>query len=144
MKQNYFVINFADNMRAISYYIYLSFLLLCGGNHLYADTHHRPASFSFSQNQEVKQQVKHKNSRHHGLLKESADIEVDEEFHTSDEHSDTGDNKFLAEKQSLLRNWYLTISRQIIFKDYSNNFTIYTPFSVHSNPIYLRIGVFRL
>jgi hypothetical protein len=127
-------------MRAIGYYIYLSFLLLCGGNHLYADTHQAATHFSFSQNKEVKQQVKHKNSRHHGSLKESADIEVDEEFHTSDEHNDTGVNKILAEKHSL----YLTFSRQIIFKDYSNNFTIYAPFSVHSNPIYLRIGVFRI
>lgn len=127
-------------MRAIGYYIFLSFLLLCGGNHLYADMHQASNHFSFSQNKEVKQQVKHKNSRHHGTLKESADIEVDEEFHTSDEHNDTGTNKFLAEKQSL----YLTFSRQIIFKDYSKKNKFFAPFSIHSNPIYLRIGVFRI
>jgi hypothetical protein len=131
-------------MRAISYYIYLSFLLLCGGNHLYANTHHTPASFSFTQNLEKKEQVKHKNSRHHNVLKESADIEVDEEFHTNDEHNDNGANKLLTGRQSLLDSWYLTFSHKSLFKDFSNYFKIFAPFSVHSNPIYLRIGVFRI
>lgn len=130
-------------MRAISYYIYLSFLLLCGGNHLYAVTHQASTHFYFSQNQEIKQKVKHKNSRHRNELKESACINLYEEFHKSDEHN-LDANKFLARKQSFLHSWYLTFSRQILFKDYSHNFTIYTPFSVHSNPIYLIIGVFRL
>lgn len=130
-------------MRAIVYYIYLSFLLLSGGNYLYGNIQDSAKSPSFVQKQGVKQQVKHKNSKHHSVLKESSDIELDEEFHLSDEHNN-GENKILFNKQSLLDSWYLTFFRQNIFKDYSNNSKIVTPFGVHSNPIYLIIGVFRI
>ena len=139
-----FVIKFADNMKLIVYYIYLSFLLLFGGNYLYANTHHSTVNFSLNQNLEKKEKVKHKNSRNHNILKEIADIEVDEEFHTSDEQNDYGSNKLLAVKQSFLESWYLTFSHKFLFKDFSNNFKIFAPFSVHSNPIYLIIGVFRI
>ena len=134
-----FVIKFADNMRTVVFYLYISLLLLCGGNNTYATVHHSEKKSSFAQNFGVKQLVKHKNSKHHSTLKESSDIEFDEEYHTSDDHNDPISNKFLAEKQSL----FLTFSSQNLFKDYSNNFKIFAP-SVHSNPIYLRIGVFRL
>jgi hypothetical protein len=43
-----------------------------------------------------------------------------------------------------LDSWYLTFSHKFLFKDFSNYFKIFAPFSVHSNPIYLRIGVFRI
>lgn len=127
-------------MRTVVFYLCISLLLLCGGNNSYATVRHSEKNSSFVQNLDVKQQVKHKNSKHHETLKESSDIEVDEEFHTSDDYNDTISNKFLAEKQSL----FLTFFRQNLFKDYSNNFKIFAPFSVHSNPIYLRIGVFRI
>lgn len=127
-------------MRTVVFYLYISlFLLLCGGNNTYATVHRSEKKPSFAQNLEVKQLVKHKNSKHHSTLKESSDIELDEEYHTSDDHNDTISNKFLVEKQSL----FLTFSSQNLFKDCSNNFKNFAP-SVHSNPIYLRIGVFRL
>ena len=131
-------------MRAISYYIYLSFLLLCGGNYLYADTHHSPASFSFNQNIGKEQQVKHRNSNHRNAVIESTDVDLDEEFHTSDEHNNFGSNKLLAVNHSLVDSWYLTFSNTFLFKDCSQNNKIFSPNCDYSDPIYLRIGVLRI
>ena len=131
-------------MKANVFYIYLSLLLLLGGNYLYADTHHNPSSLSLNQNLQKNNQFKHLNSGHYSVLKESFDIEVDEEFHTNDELNDNGANNSLTVKQNGLESWYLTFFRTNLFKDYSNNFKIDASFSVHSNPIYLIIGVFRI
>lgn len=131
-------------MKAINYYIYLSFLLLCGVNHLYADTHHSPASFTFNQNLEKEQQVKHTNSNHGSLIIESADVDLDEEFHTSDEHDNFGSNKLLAVNHSLVDSWYLAFSDTFVFKDCSQNNKIFSPNCGYSEPIYLRIGVLRI
>lgn len=131
-------------MRAVILYLHLSFLLLCGGNHLYAATHNSSTSYSFAQKFEKKQQVKHRNSNHHNLLIESDGDDLDEELHTSDDFKAGSMNKLLAEKASLSNSWYLTFSGPLILKDYSNCIKIFSPFCGQSNPIYITQRVLRI
>jgi hypothetical protein len=126
-------------MRAVILNIYLSFLLLCGGNHLYAATHHSSASHYFAQNLEKKQQVKHRNSNHHSSLEESDDVDSDEEFHID------GDiNGLFAGNLPLTSRWYLAFSAPLILKDYSKSIKIFAPFCGQSNPIYITQSVLRI
>lgn len=141
-KQKLLVINFADHMRVIFFYIYLSFLLLCGRNYLYANTHHSPASCN--RDLEKKQQVKHRNSNHHSIAIADADIDLDEEFHDTDEFKVGGSDKFSHQKHSFLDSWDSKSSHQFNLNFYSKSFKIFAPFSIHSNPIYIRMGVLRI
>ena len=136
--------NFANDMRVLIFYIYLSFLLLFGGNYLYAERHHSSTNYSLTQNLEKKQQVKHRNSNHHSSLTESDDLDLDEEFQTSDKLNEGGMNKLVAGKQSLSISWYLTFSSPLVFKDYSKNIKIFLPLCGQSNPIYITQSVLRI
>lgn len=131
-------------MRAIVFYIYLCFLLLCGGNFSYADTQHGVVNHSFTQHLPEKQQLKLSNPIKNSVVTEIADIDLDEEFHIDDDHNDGTANKVLAENRSVLNNWYLTFSSQIIFKDYSKRIKIFAPFCGYSNPIYITQRVLRI
>jgi hypothetical protein len=131
-------------MRAVILYLYLSFFLLCEGNHLYAATHHSATSYSLTQKLEKKQLVKHRNSNHHSSLEESDGDDLDEESHTSDELHDGGLNKLFAGNQSLSNSWYLAFSTPLILKDYSKSLKIFSPFCGQSNPIYIKQSVLRI
>lgn len=129
-------------MRAIIFYISLSFFLLFGGSHLYANTNnYSKTTHSFTQNLPERQQIKLKNSVPGTTLIESTDIDIEEEFH-SDELGET--TKQLVEKSSFSNYWYLAFSSQSIAKDYSKRIKIFAPFCGYSNPIYIRQQVLRI
>jgi hypothetical protein len=131
-------------MKANIYYIFLIFVLPLGGNYLFANTHHNALSSYFSKYGVKHEQVKHKNSNHRSILNVIIDIDFDEEFHT-DENPDEGiPNSLLANTKGFFTNCYLPFSGGCRYKNYFNNFKTFTLFSVHSNPIYLIIGVFRI
>ena len=142
--QLHFVINFAANMRAIVFYISISFLLLLGGSYVYADMHHSSTKHSFIQKLPEKQQIKSRNTVPSTTLDEITDIDLDEEFHGDDDLNDGITNKFLAGNLNVLNNWYLTFSRQNISKDFSQRIKIFAVFCVYSNPIYIRQQVLRI
>ncbi|PVX47398.1 hypothetical protein C8C85_3339 [Flavobacterium sp. 103] len=131
-------------MRVIINFICLCIFLLGGGQHLHADTHPIAICDSPSWDFVKKQQVKLRTAEPGSVLIEDADVDLDEEFHRSDDLKNGGANKILAAKHSLLDSWYLTFSNEFIFKDYSKQFENFASNCAHSNPIYLRIGVLRI
>ncbi|MES2573525.1 MAG: hypothetical protein V4572_01155 [Bacteroidota bacterium] len=131
-------------MRAIIFYISLCFLLLSGGSYLYADMHNSSESSPLTQNLKEKLQIKIRNTVPYTNLTESADIDLDEEFHSEDDAIDASANKIAAQNNSLLNNWYLTFSSQNVSKDYSKRIKIFAPFCGYSNPIYIRQQVLRI
>lgn len=131
-------------MKANIYYIFLIFLLQFGGNHLFVDTHKSDTSTSFSKNATKHLNLEHKNSNQHTSLEVIIDFDFEEEFHTSENLEERDSDKLLADTNGFLNNWYLSFFKAFIYSDYSNNFISFTPFSVHSNPIYLIIGDFRI
>jgi hypothetical protein len=131
-------------MRGIIFYIYLGFLLMVGGQQLHADTHPGSICDSLSWNFLKKQQVKLTTADHGSVLIEEADVDLDEEFHSSDNLKNGSGNKFLAEKNSLLDDWYLTFSNQSVLKFYSKGFKICTHSCGQSNPIYITQKVLRI
>jgi hypothetical protein len=131
-------------MRAIVFYIYLCFLLLFGGNFSYADAQHGVVNHSFTQHLSEKPQVKLLNPIKNSVVTEYTDIDLEEEFHSDDDHNDGTANKVLAENRSVLNHWYLIFYHQIIFKDYSQRIKIFAPFCGYSNPIYIRQQVLRI
>ncbi|WP_269227762.1 hypothetical protein [Flavobacterium eburneipallidum] len=128
-------------MRKIIFYINLCLLLLGGGNSLFAETQHT-INYSFNQNLPERQQIKLKNTVPASTLIESTDIDLDEEFHNSDEFG--GATKQLVAKNTLSNTWYLAFSSEPITKDYSNRIKIFAPFCGYSNPIYIRQQVLRI
>ncbi|WP_255557962.1 hypothetical protein [Flavobacterium taihuense] len=131
-------------MRVIINFICLCVFLLGGGQYLHAAAHPGTISDSPSWNFVKKQHVKLRTAEPGSVLIEDADVDLDEEFHRSDDLKNGGANKTLAVKHSLLDHWYLTFSSTFIFKDYSKLLEIFTPNCGYSNPIYLRIGVLRI
>lgn len=131
-------------MRAIVFYIHLCLLLLCGGNVSYASMQSGTVNNSFVQNLPEKQQVKLLNPIKNSMLTESVCLDLDEEFHSDDDCNDGSANKITAVNHSLISNWYLTFSAQIIAKDYTPSTEIFAPFCAYSNPIYIRQQVLRI
>lgn len=131
-------------MRAIINFIFLCIFLLGGGQHLHADTHVNTISDYPSFDFVKKQQVKVKTAEPGSILIEEADVDFDEESHSSDDLNNGSASKLLAVKHSLLDNWYLTFSNESVYKHYSKDFENFAPNFGQSNPIYLRIGVLRI
>jgi hypothetical protein len=131
-------------MRAIVNFICLCIFLLGGGQHLHAETHSIGISDSPSWDFVKKQHVKLRTAEPGSVLIEDADVDLDEEFHRSDDLNKGNANKIFAVKHSLLDGLYLTFSNEFIYKDYSKQIENFTPNCGHSNPIYLEIGVLRI
>lgn len=131
-------------MRVIVNFIGLCLFLLVGGQHLHADTHSIAISDFPSFNLVKKEQIKLKTAEPGSVLIEEVGVDLDEEFHTSDDLNKGGANKLITVKHSLLDNWYLTFSNKFDYRDNSKSNTIFIPNCGYSNPIYLRIGVLRI
>lgn len=131
-------------MRAKVVYLFLCFLLLCGGNHLYANSSQGSTNFSLAQIFKPIEQVKNDNSNHNSIIIESSDIELDEDFHSSEDFNDVASNKILAHKSNGVNNWYLTISNEVVYKENAKNNKHYQSPIDCSNSIYLKIGVLRI
>ena len=131
-------------MRVIVNFICLCIFLLGGGQYLHADTQSNAICNSPSWDFIKKQQVKVKTAEPGTVLIEEADVDLDEEFHSSDDLNKTSSNKILSVNHSLLDSWYLTFSSTFIFKDCSKNNIIFAANCDYSNPIYLRIGILRI
>jgi hypothetical protein len=131
-------------MRTIVNFICLCIFLLGGGQHLHAEIPSIGISDSPSWNFVKKQQVKLRTAEPSSVLIEDADVDLEEEFHSSDNLNKGNANRIAVVKNSLLDDWYLTFSSTYIFKDYSKQFENFAPNCAHSNPIYLRIGVLRI
>lgn len=131
-------------MRIILKFIGLCLFLLIGGQYLHADTHSSAISDTPSWSFVKKNQIKLKTAEPGNVLIEDADLDLDEEFHSSDDLNKASANKILELKHSLLDSWYLTFSSTFVFKDCSKKHQIFSPNCGDSNPIYLRIGVLRI
>jgi hypothetical protein len=131
-------------MRVIINFIWLSFFLLVGGQHLYAETQANTICDSSSYNFVKKEQVKVKTADLGNVLIEEADVDLDEEFHSGDDLNKGSSNKITAVKNSLLDSWYLSFANTLIYKDYSKQIEIFALNCGDSNPIYLIIGVLRI
>ena len=131
-------------MRILLNFIGLCFFLLGGGQYLHANTHPSvicdSPSWSFVKNHQIKLKIAEPSN----VLIEEADVDLDEEFHSSDDVNKSCGNKNILVNHSLLNSWYLTFSSKIIFKDCSKNNKIFPPNCGYSDPIYLRIGVLRI
>lgn len=131
-------------MRAIINTIWICFFLLVGGQDLHADTSacaiNDFSSFTFFKNE----QVKLKKAEPCSFLIEELSVDLDEEFHSSDDLKADNSNKFIVTKNGLLDNWFLTISNTLLLKVSTKQFESLIPNCGYSNPIYLRIGVLRI
>ncbi|WP_456313179.1 hypothetical protein [Pseudomonas shirazensis] len=114
----------------------MNFLLLGGGQYLNAETH-----LNSHHNLEKRHRVKFTNNEQGSSIIEDADLDLDEEYFGSDNLKLS--NKFFATNTSLLDNWYLTFSRQVVVNSY-NLFEIFGSSCGQSNPIYITQRVLRI
>jgi len=122
--------------RLIVFLVFMNFLLLGGGQYLNAETHQNSRVHHY----EHKHRVKYTNQDQGSSIIEEADL--DEEYSGGDLKNDVV-NKVFAANYSLLDNWYLTFSDQIIV-NYHSHFKFFVPFCGNSNPIYITQRVLRI
>lgn len=131
-------------MRVIINFIWLSLFLLGGGQHLHAENSSFVisdfSSFTFIK----KEQIKLKTAEPGSVLLEEVGVDLDEEYHSSDDFKTESSNKLIVIKNSLLDSWYLTFSSTSLLKDSTKQFEFFTPNCGYFSPIYLRIGVLRI
>lgn len=121
-------------------FVYLSLLLLGGGQYLNAGTHQSPnSSHSLGQ----KHRIKFTNQDSGNSIIEDADLDIDEE-HLGGDIKDGVSDRLFAGNYSLLDNWYLTISCQSALNLYQKNLKDFAPFYGKSNPIYITQQVLRI
>jgi hypothetical protein len=131
-------------MRAIVFFIYLSFHLLGGGHFLHADTNHNNSNHISQYNFTNKLRVKLISQDFGGLVIEDADLDLDDEHASGDNTKFGVSDKFIFKKYSLLDRWYLTFSDQFSFDAPSECLKNFQPFSGYSNPIYIQQRVLRI
>ena len=122
--------------KLIVFLVFMNFLLLGGGQYLNAGTHH-----SRQHAYEHKHRVKYTNQDQGSSIIEEADL--DEEHLGGDTFKNKAVSKTFTANYSLLDNWYLTFSSQIIV-NYHSHFKFFVPFCGNSNPIYITQRVLRI
>ncbi len=122
--------------KLVLFLTFMNFLLLGGGQYLNAETH-----LNSHHNLEKRHRVKFTNNEQGSSIIEDADLDLDEEYFGSDNLKLS--NKFFATNTSLLDNWYLTFSRQVVVNSY-NLFEIFGSSCGQSNPIYITQRVLRI
>lgn len=122
-------------------FVFMCVLLLSGSQHLYANS--QQTLNTISHTLEKKHLVKITNHDSSNSLIEEADLGMDEE-HLGGDIKDGIPNRIFAERHTLLSNWYLTFSSQLLIKKSHKNFKIFAPFCGQSNPIYITHRVLRI
>lgn len=133
---------FCPEMRVAAFFVYLFFLLL-GGEHIsYAGTSHNGANAAWpliSKNQ----QVKLADSGQSAIAIEDANLDAEEEYHSSNDLKAAG-NKFISAKGGSPYSWYLALSGLLLLPFYSRRFKAIPPFRGHASPIYIIQRVLRI
>lgn len=126
--------------KVVALFVFMSFLfLLCGSQSLVANTHQ--ATNYCSHHIEKKHHVKFTDQETGNSLIEEANLDI-EEF--GGDIKGSVPNKIFTGNYSLLDNWYLTLSGQLLLNQYQKNFKIFAPFCGQSNPIYITHRVLRI
>jgi hypothetical protein len=131
-------------MRVVVFFVYLCFHLLGGGSYLHADTPHNHIGYFLTSNLEENQHTKLSVADHHTVVIEYADLDLDEEYGTSNDIKHGISNKFIDEKYRLIDSWYLPVSQWFISNYYYEHFKIFMPFCGNSAPIYITNRVLRI
>ncbi|MDR7211418.1 hypothetical protein [Flavobacterium piscis] len=123
--------------RLIVFLVFMNFLLLGGGQYIHAETHQNTPIHSVNKKHCIKFTSQDQST---SIIE---DVDIEEDCSGSDDHKDGLANKFFASHYSLLDQWYLTFSRQIIVDSY-NHFEIFGSSCGQSNPIYITQRVLRI
>jgi hypothetical protein len=129
-------------MRVV-FYVYLCFLLLCGGNVLYANTHKTLSANPSAKDLAKKHRVKFTSQDQGQTLLEDADIDLSED-HLSGHDEDGGTNEFFSLKYSLPGNWYLTFSLLPALCYHNRPLNTLPPYIGYSCPLYIAQRVLRI
>lgn len=120
--------------------IFMNFLLLGGGQYVHAETHQKAPVHSVDKKHRIKFTGQERNTS----IIEDADVDSEEDFSGNDDvKKSLLSNKNFTSYYSLLDQWYLTFSRQIISVS-CNHFEIFGSSCGQSNPIYITQRVLRI
>jgi hypothetical protein len=128
--------------KVIVFFVYLSMLLLGGGQYISADTHIK--KHTTSHQLEKKHRIKFTNQDQGSSLIEDADVDIDEEFHSGDKLKEGGSDKYAARQYSLQNSWYLPLSQSGAVNYSYKRFTVFPRFCSNSSTIYITQRVLRI
>lgn len=131
-------------MKLLVFFNYVFFLLLGGGQYFYANTLHNSTAYSSVQNFASSKQAKFINPDQGSTIIEDTDIDIEEEYITTDDFKGGIDNKFFIGKYSLLNTMYSNNCRQFVLNYCDNRFKIYSLLRLNSGPIYIIQRVLRI
>lgn len=121
-------------------FVYMFLLLSSGSQKAIAGTN--KFSHDVSPNVEKKHEVKLVAQDSGNFIIEESCMDVNEDF--GGDINDRIPNKIFTGNYSLLDNWYLALSSQLLLNHYQKNFKIFAPFCGQSNPIYITHRVLRI
>lgn len=130
-------------MRVITFFLFLSFLLLFGKEYSYASENQGKKNHNLFQNSLKKEQVKTVNENHFFTLIEDSDVDIEEECHTSAGDREQNENSFFVGKYSLVDTLYYLPSKKFTLIRYCSIIKI-NSFTGSSCPLYLIQRVLRI
>lgn len=131
-------------MRVISFFLFLSFLLLGGREYSYASENQGKKGCDSFQTFIKKARIKTVNENHSLTLIEDTDVDIEEECHTSTGDREQNESSFFVGKYSLLHTLYYSPSKKFTLSCYCNRIKT-IPFIIGSScPLYLSIRFLRI
>lgn len=131
-------------MRVITFFLFLSFLLLGDKEYSYASENQVKKGYDSFQNFLKKGQIKTVNENHSLTLIEDTDVDIEEECHTSTGDREQNGNLFFVGKYSLLHTLYYSPSKKFTLSCYCNRIKT-IPFLIQNScPLYLTQRVLRI
>ncbi|RAR72800.1 hypothetical protein [Flavobacterium aciduliphilum] len=132
-------------MRIITFFLFLSFLLLGGGKeYSYASENQSKKGCESFQDFLKKGQIKTVNENHSFTLIEDTDIDIEEECHTSSGDREQNLNSFFSGKYELFYLRYYLLSKKITLSYYRNRIKVILLIIECSCPLYLTQRVLRI
>lgn len=127
-------------MRVITFYIGLFFLLLSGGAANCSNMNAPMASKHFHKNH--KSTLNHK--FHFDNLSTNLDFDIEDDFLGNHDAKIIGKDKFLPLTYNLNSSSYFSRTNALVLNHFSKRFNIFPPLSGTSTPIYIALQVLRI
>lgn len=133
-------------MRALLLITYLFTSLLVGGNKMHANTHTISSVpiLNLNSTYKIHNKFLHSKRGHSYPIVVNKDLDLNEEYSSNEDLTNSVGSKLVKFKQTVLTKWYSTDDNLFIITFPYNRFYITKPLNGQSTPIYISHSVLRI